>query len=108
MFCFKQYKYKLEFSKNLTIATRQRFSCSEKTKFQRYYNKQENLKTLSRNKILTPIKGHDILTNKPEITPNNSHIDLVNMNAFILFGEFLSLCSQDVEREQIFGVNKGP
>ena len=27
------------------------------------------------------------------------------MNAYINFGEFLSICSQDIERKQNFGVN---
>ena len=56
-------------------------------------------KTLSRNKILTSIKGHDIVQNKQKITGNNSNLDLVNMNAYIKFGEFLSICSQDIEQK---------
>ena len=32
---------------------------------------------------------------------------LVNMNAYIKFGEIMSIRSQDVERERIFGLNKG-
>ena len=39
---------------------------------------------------------------------NNPTIDLVNMNAYIKFGEILSICSQDIERKQNFGVNQGP
>ena len=69
---------------------------------------QENIKTLSRNKILTSIKGHEIVTNKQKIIGNHSNLDLVNMNAYIQFGELLSICSQDVEQKQIFGTNKGP
>ena len=38
---------------------------------------------------------------------NNPNVDLVNMNAYINFGENLSFCSQDIEREQNFGVNQG-
>ena len=30
------------------------------------------------------------------------------MNAHIKFGEILLICSQDIERKQISGVNKGP
>ena len=60
--------------------------------------KQENLKTLSRNKILTSIKGHDIVTKKQKLIGNNSHLDLVNMNAYMKFGEFLLIFSQDIER----------
>ena len=38
---------------------------------------------------------------------NNSTVDLVNMNAYMKFGEILSICSQDIERKQNFGVNQG-
>ena len=30
------------------------------------------------------------------------------MNAYIKFGEILSICSQDIEGKQNFGVNQGP
>ena len=33
--------------------------------------------------------------------------DLVNINAYH-FGEILSICSQDIERNQDFGVNQEP
>ena len=42
---------------------------------------------------------------------NNPKLDLVNMNAYIKFGEILSICSQDIERklnfDQIKGHNSG-
>ena len=38
----------------------------------------------------------------------NPNVDLVNMNAYIKFGEILSICSQDIEQKQNFGVNQGP
>ena len=47
-----------------------------------------------------------LLSNKQKITSNNSHLDLVNLNAYILFREFLSICSQDIKRKQNFGVKK--
>ena len=31
---------------------------------------------------------------------NNPHVDLVNINAYIKFGEILSIRSQDIERKQ--------
>ena len=34
---------------------------------------------------------------------NNPNLDLVNMNAYIKFGEILSICSQDIEQKQILG-----
>ena len=33
---------------------------------------------------------------------------LVNMNAYIKFGEILSIGSQDIEQKQNFGINQGP
>ena len=39
---------------------------------------------------------------------NNPKLDLVNMNAYIKFGENMSASSQDIEWKQNFGVNQGP
>ena len=39
---------------------------------------------------------------------NNPNIDLVNMNAYIKFGEIQSICSQDIGQKQNFDVNQGP
>ena len=39
---------------------------------------------------------------------NNHTEDLVNMNAYINFGEILSICSQDIQRKLNFGINQGP
>ena len=69
---------------------------------------QENLKTLCRNEILTSIKGHNSVTNKKNITGNNPNLDIVNRHAYTKFGEILSICSQDVERKRIFGLNQRP
>ena len=38
---------------------------------------------------------------------NNPKLDLVNMYAYIKFGEILSICSKDIERKLNFGVNQG-
>ena len=37
----------------------------------------------------------------------NPNVDVVNMNAYIKFGEILSICSQDIEQKRYFGVIKG-
>ena len=42
------------------------------------------------------------------MTRNNPKLDLVNMNAYIKFGEIMSICSQDIEWKLNFGVNQGP
>ena len=39
---------------------------------------------------------------------NTPKLDLAKMNADIKFGEILSIGSQDIERKQNFGANKGP
>ena len=43
-----------------------------------------------------------------KITCNNPKLDLVNMNANIIFGENLSIGSQDMEPKRNFVVNQGP
>ena len=34
------------------------------------------------------------------MTGNNPNLNLVNMKAYIQFGEILSICSQDIEQKQ--------
>ena len=41
------------------------------------------------------------------MTCNNPKLDLVNINAYIKFGENMSGSSQDTEGKRYFGVNKG-
>ena len=36
---------------------------------------------------------------KKKITCNDPRLDLVNINAYIKFGENMSTCSQDIERK---------
>ena len=90
---------KLELSESLTIAPLQCFACSKSPEF---------LKIPSGNIILTSIKGHNSLTNLGKMTANNPNVDLVSINSYIKFGEILSICSQDIEQKQNFGVNQGP
>ena len=42
------------------------------------------------------------------MTRNNPKLDLVNMNAYIKFGEIMSIRSQDIGRKRNLGVNQGP
>ena len=37
------------------------------------------------------------------MTCNNPNVDLVNMNAYIKFGELMTICSQDIKRKRNFG-----
>ena len=39
---------------------------------------------------------------------NNPKLDIVNINAYIKFGEHLSICPQDIERKRKIDVNQGP
>ena len=38
---------------------------------------------------------------------NNPNLDLININAYIKFGENLSICSQNIEQKQILAQIKG-
>ena len=42
-------------------------------------------------------QGHNSSTNMLKRMCNNPKLDLVNMNAYIKFGENLSICSQNIE-----------
>ena len=42
------------------------------------------------------------------MTAINPNIDLVSINSYMKFGEIQSICSQDIEQKQNFGVNQGP
>ena len=65
------------------------------------------LKILSRNEISASIKGHNSSTNVGKIMCYNPKVDIAKVNAYIKFGEILPIGSQNVERKQIFCVNKG-
>ena len=58
--------------------------------------------------MLAQIKGHNSGTNLEKMTVNNLKLDIVNMNAYMKFGEIISICCQDIEGKQSFGVNQGP
>ena len=40
-----------------------------------------------------------------KIMCNNPNVDLVNMNAYIKFGELMTICSQDIEWKRNLGAN---
>ena len=42
------------------------------------------------------------------MTANNPKVNLAKMNAYIKFCVILLIGSQDIERKQNFGINKGP
>ena len=67
------------------------------------------LKILSKNRILTSIKGINSIANLQRKTKiYNTNIDLVNDNEFTKFSLILSIRSQDIEQKQNSDVNQGP
>ena len=64
-------------------------------------------KILSRNKILTTVKGHNSVINLQKMACNNPNLDLIKVNAYAKFDQILSICSQDIERKGSFD-NQGP
>ena len=55
------------------------------------------LKILSKNKILTSIKGRNSVANLGKTTIYNTNVDLVNDDVYTKFGLILSILSQDIE-----------
>ena len=62
---------------------------------------------LSRNKILTSIKGYNSVTNKQIMADSNPSMDLIHIYTFTKFGVILSICPQDIEQKQILLPIKG-
>ena len=56
------------------------------------------LKTLSKNQILTSIKGRNYVANLRKTNICNNNVDLVIDNVFTKFGLILSINSQDIEQ----------
>ena len=66
------------------------------------------LKTLSKNQILTSIKGCNSVANLRKTKIYNTNVDLVNDNVFTKFGLILSIRSQDIEQKPNSDDNQGP
>ena len=65
------------------------------------------LKILSKNQILTSIKGLDSVANLRKTLIYNTNIDLVNDNVYTKFGLNLLIRSQDFEQKPNSDVNQG-
>ena len=50
---------------------------------------------------MASIKGHNSGTNVRKMMRNNPNVDLVNMNAYIEFGDILSPCSKIFSGKEI-------
>ena len=66
------------------------------------------LKILSKNRILTLVKGSNSVANYQKTKIYNTNIDFVNDNVFTRFGLILSIRSQDIEQKPNSAVNQGP
>ena len=63
---------------------------------------------LSKNRILTSIKGSNSVANLQKKEIYNTNIDLVNDNVFTKYGLILSIHFQDIEQKPNSDVNQGP
>ena len=63
---------------------------------------------MSKNRILTSIKGSNSVANLQKTKIYNTNIALVNYNVFTKFGLILSIRSQDIEQKLNSDVNQGP
>ena len=63
------------------------------------------LKILSKNQILTRIKGHSSVANLRKTTIYNTNVDLVNDDEHTKFGLILSISSKEKPNSDI---NQGP
>ena len=66
------------------------------------------LKILSKNQILTSIKGRNSVANLRKTKIDKTNLDLVTDNVYTNFHLNLSIRSQDVEQKPNFDVNQGP
>ena len=65
------------------------------------------LKILSKNQILTSIKGCNSVANLQKTKIYNTNLNLVTDNVYKNFGLILSIRSQDIEQKPNFDVNQG-
>ena len=66
------------------------------------------LKILSKNRILTSIKGSNSVANLRKTKIRNTNIDLANDNVYTKFGLNLFILSQDIEQKPNSDINQGP
>ena len=66
------------------------------------------LKILSKNHILTSIKGRNSVTNLRKTKIYNTNLNLVTDNVYTNFGLNRSIRFQDIEQKPNFDINQGP
>ena len=64
-------------------------------------------KILSKNQILTSIKGRHSVSNLRKTMIYNTNVDLVNDNVYTKFGLNGSICFRDIEQKLNSDVNQG-
>ena len=62
---------------------------------------------MSKNRILTSIKGFNSATNLLKMTLYNPNLDLINVNVYTKFGLNLFIFCQDIEQNKILTSIKG-
>ena len=67
-----------------------------------------DLKILSKNQILTSIKGRNSVANLRKIKIYYTNLDLITDNVYTNFGLILSIRSQDIEQKLNFDINQRP
>ena len=63
---------------------------------------------LSKNQILTSIKGRNSVADLRKTMIYNTKVDLVNDNLYTKFGLNRSICFRDIEQKLNSANNKGP
>ena len=66
------------------------------------------LKILSKNRILTSIKGSNSVANLRKTKIFNTNIDIVNNIVYTNYGFNLFILSQDIEQKPNSDINQGP
>ena len=66
------------------------------------------LKILSKNQILTSIKGRNSVANLRKTKIYNTNLNRDTDNVYTNFGLIMSISSQDIEQKPNFDVNQGP
>ena len=64
------------------------------------------LKILSKNQILTSIKGRNSVANLRKTKTYNTNLDLVTDNVYTNFGLIMSIRSQDIEQKPNFDIDQ--
>ena len=70
--------------------------------------RSQDIEILSKNQILTSIKGLNSVANLRKTKIYNTNLDFVTDNVYANFDLILSIRSQDIEQKTSFDVNQGP